>query len=227
MQLKNILSLLPLIAITAASPRTSLPSSSDVSSDDNTPKCPDYCAGTAYNESLSQTYVCGDFRLGPRTLPTGIELGDLVHDYKRFGELCPGQFLDKWYNPDAASYIYPPQAGFQFNTDGSPIEGTITLSVGVQVDRFGSEYGTYTSPRDAPYIQRSLPPSNLDTLQSSPVYVHYFPKSEQALMWIDLGILTTTMFIRSPNHSMFFRVLSLLGLNSPVKGSSTRCRQML
>lgn len=135
--------------------------------------------------------------------------------------------LVKWYNSTAGSYIYPPQAGFQLNTDNLPIEGTITLPVGFQIDRFGSEYGTYTSPRGAPYMQRALPPSNLDTPQSSPVYVYYFLKSGQALMWIDLGILTTTMFITSPNHSRLSRVLSLVGLNSPVKGSSTRCLRML
>ena len=47
-------------------------------------------------------------------------------------------------------------------------------------------------------------------------------------MWIDLlGILTTTMFIMSPNHSKSSQVLSLLGSSSPVKVSSTRCRRML
>ena len=178
MQLKSILSLLPLIAVATAIPA----SSKDESSDANTPQCPHYCAGTAYNSSLTQTYVCGDPRLGPHILPKGIVLGDLVDSYKRFGDLCPGQFLAKWYNSTAGSYIYPPQAGFQLNTDNSPIEGTITLPVGFQIDRFGSEYGTYTSPRGAPYSQRALPPSNLDTPQSSPVYVYYFPKSGQALM---------------------------------------------
>ena len=177
MQLKNILLLLPLIAVAAASPP-----SSDVPSNANTPQCPDYCAGTAYNSSLTQTYVCGDARLGPRKLPTGILLGDLVDNYKRFGNLCPGQFLAKWYNSTAGSYIYPPQAGFQLNTDKMPIDGIVILPVGFHIDRFGSEYGTYTSPRSAPYMQRALPPNNLDTPQSNPVYVHYFPKSGQALM---------------------------------------------
>ena len=184
MQLKNILSLLPLIAVAAAFPHKP-PPTSDFPSDANSPQCPNYCAGTAYNSSLTQTYVCGDARLGPVKLPTSIVLDDLVDGYKRFGDLCPGQFLAKWYNSTAESYNYPPQAGFQLNTDDSPIEGTISLPVGLQIDRFGSEYGTYTSPRGAPYMQRALPPSNLDTPQSSgssPVYVHYFLKSGQALM---------------------------------------------
>ena len=162
MQLKIILSLIPLIAAAAAAP----PSTKTVVLDADTPQCLNYCAGTAYNSSLMETYVCGDVRLGPRNLPTGVVLGDLIDSYHRFGNLCPGQFLAKWYNSTAGSYIYPPQDGFQLNTNNSPIEGTITLSVGFQIDRFGSEYGTFTSPRGAPYMQRALPPSNLDTPQS-------------------------------------------------------------
>jgi hypothetical protein len=184
MQLINVLSLFPLIAVAAASPlaQNHPPSPRDVPSDANTPQCPNYCAGTAYNASLMETYLCGDARLGPRILPTGIVLGDLVDSYKPFGDLCPGQFLAKWYDSTAGSYNYPPQAGFQLNTGNSPIQGTITLAVGFQIDRFGSEYGLYTSPRGAPYMQRALPPSSLDTPQSSPVYVYYFPKKGQALM---------------------------------------------
>lgn len=178
MQLKNILSLLPLIAVAAASPTPT----KAVSLDANTSQCSNYCAETAYNSSLAETYVCGDARLGPRKLPTGVVLGDLVDDYKPFGNLCPGQFLAKWYNSTAGSYIYPPQAGFQLTTNNSPIEGTIILPLGFQIDRFGSEYGNYTSPRGAPYTQRALPPSNLDTPQSSPVYVYYFLKSGKALI---------------------------------------------
>jgi len=168
MQLKNIISLLPLIAVAAAYPQPPPVSNS------NTPQCPNYCAGTAYNSSLIKTYVCGDPRLGPLILPTGIILGDLVNTYKPYGNLCPGQFLAKWYNSTGESYIYPPQDGFQLNTDNSPIEGNITLPLGFQIDRFGSEFGTFTSPRGAPYMQRALPPSNLDTPQSSPLYPYNY-----------------------------------------------------
>lgn len=166
MQIRYFLSVLSLIATSIASP---VPATPDIPSDQNTPKCPNYCAGTAYNASLAHTYVCGDSRLGPRRLPKGITLGDLVNTYDRFGGLCPGQFLAKWYDSSAGSWIYPPQAGFQLNSGGVPIEGTMTLPAGFMLDRFGSEYGTYTSPQGAPYMQRALPPSNLDTPQSSPV----------------------------------------------------------
>ncbi len=36
------------------------------------------------------------------------------------------------------------------------------------MDRFGSENGTFVSPAGAPYMQRALPPSNLDTPPSDP-----------------------------------------------------------
>jgi len=175
MQLKNILSVLPIIGIArAAALPQNPPAIKAVNLDADTPQCPNYCDGTAFNTSLTDTYVCGDARLGPRKLPTGIVLGDLVDDYKPFGNLCPGQFLAKWYNNTAGSYNYPPQAGFQLNTNNLPIEGNITLPLGSQIDRFGTEFGTYTSPRGAPYMQRALPPSNLDTPQSSPVYPYNY-----------------------------------------------------
>jgi hypothetical protein len=36
------------------------------------------------------------------------------------------------------------------------------------MDRFGSEYGSFVSPAGAPYMQRALPPSNLDTPTTDP-----------------------------------------------------------
>lgn len=48
------------------------------------------------------------------------------------------------------------------DTESQPILGNATLAVGAKLDRFGSEYGTFLSPLGAPYIQRALPPSNLN-----------------------------------------------------------------
>jgi hypothetical protein len=126
-------------------------------------ECPDYCAGTNFNQSLVNDYICGDFRLGPKRLPTRLPVFDLVDNYDRFGGLCPGQFLAKWYNATAGSYIYPTLNGFQLNTVGAPIQGNITFAVGFLIDRFGSEFGSFVSPEGAPYDQRALPPSNLNT----------------------------------------------------------------
>lgn len=38
----------------------------------------------------------------------------------------------------------------------------------MKVDRFGSEYGSFLSPAEAPYDQRALPPSNLDWPNEEP-----------------------------------------------------------
>jgi hypothetical protein len=92
-----------------------------------------------------------------------LPLDNLIVSYDRLGGLCPGAFLQKWYNATAMSYIFPPSDGFQLNTASQPIDGNITLAVGTMLDRFGPETGTFLSPAGAPYNQRSLPPSNLDT----------------------------------------------------------------
>jgi hypothetical protein len=60
-----------------------------------------------------------------------------------------------------AYWIYPGDSGFTVNTEKLPIEGNMTLPVGQKLDRFGSEYGNFMAPLGAPYIERSLPPSNL------------------------------------------------------------------
>jgi hypothetical protein len=134
----------------------------------NTKQCPSYCAGTNTNQSLIHDYVCGDARLGPKRFPTHLPLDSLLETYDRFGGLCPGQFLAKWFNSTSGYYNYPPIDGFQLNTASAPIEGVITFPVGFLMDRFGSEYGSFVSPAGAPYMQRALPPSNLDTPATDP-----------------------------------------------------------
>ncbi|KAL4911762.1 hypothetical protein BDW62DRAFT_217031 [Aspergillus aurantiobrunneus] len=53
--------------------------------------------------------------------------------------------------------------GYVVDDEGVTIISNVTLPVGQKLDRFGSEYGTFLAPLGAPYIERSLPPSNLDT----------------------------------------------------------------
>ncbi len=140
------------------------------------PNFPLYCAGTANNGTLNSTYVCGDSRLGPVVLPSQPPTDGFVEVYERFGGLCPGQFLATYYDPSAASWKYPPYDGFQLDTAGQPIAAPMTLPTGMLIDRFGSEYGSYASPAAAPFMQRALPPSNLDTPPGSPVYVTKVPE---------------------------------------------------
>lgn len=137
----------------------------------NSPKQAGYCAGTAYNETLLKDYVCGDSRLGPVKLPQRLPLDPVLDIYDRFGGLCPGEFLSTWFNTTSKWWNYPSHDGFSLDSAGKPIQGNITLAVGTLIDRFGSEFGSFASPAAAPYMQRALPPSNLDTPQSDPQYV--------------------------------------------------------
>ncbi|KAH8884372.1 hypothetical protein GQ53DRAFT_880125 [Thozetella sp. PMI_491] len=139
-----------------------------------TPKPKDYCAGTKYNQSLANEYVCGDSRLGPVKLPQKLPLDPVLDIYDRFGGLCPGAFLEAWFNNTSGWWHYPPQDGFSIDADGHPIKADLVLPVGTLIDRFGSEYGAYTSPAAAPYMQRALPPSSLDTPQSDPSYPYNY-----------------------------------------------------
>ena len=140
----------------------------------NTPR---YCQNTNYTASLLQTYLCGDSRLGPTHLPSRVDdlpvapvLATALYGYDRFGGLCPGEFINQWFDNEAGWWRYPPQDGFavadpeggpQAGRPGRVISGNVTLKEETLLDRFGSEYGSFVSPAGAPYAQRALPPSNL------------------------------------------------------------------
>ncbi|KPM38690.1 hypothetical protein AK830_g7888 [Neonectria ditissima] len=144
------------------------------------------CSGTRNGGSTAAPYVCRDSRLGPKVLPRKLPLGTLIADYDRFEGLTPGQFLKAWTDAKG-DYLYPPQNGFQLDQNGNAINGTMILQTGTYVDRFGSEYGSFISAAAAPYSQRALPPSNLDTNPSSPdfpynyhVYQEVHPFNQEA-----------------------------------------------
>ncbi|KAJ6128229.1 hypothetical protein N7471_009446 [Penicillium samsonianum] len=130
---------------------------------------PDPCANITFTNA---SYVCGDERLGPVKLPTSFPLSTELATYARFGNLCPYEFLEKWTWPNG-SYHYPSQGGFVLESDGQPILGNVTLEVGRKIDRFGGEGGNYFSPLGAPYIERALPPSNLDTFDGKFPYNYH------------------------------------------------------
>ncbi|KAF2116577.1 hypothetical protein BDV96DRAFT_491269, partial [Lophiotrema nucula] len=122
----------------------------------------DFCAGTNYTEDTF--FVCGDYRLGPIFLPTCSPLSSLVGEdstYHRFGGFCPGEFLAQWTN-EAGEYFYPKADGFANNSQGLPIKGQLTLTPGMKIDRFGRPSGSFVAPAGSPYMQRALPPINLD-----------------------------------------------------------------
>lgn len=137
---------------------------------------PEYCEGTANNATLLDQYVCGDWRLGPVLLPTMLPpLEPLLEFYDRFAGLCPGAYLEAWWNTTTKSWNYPDQTGFSLDLSpggppgGKAIDGNLILPAGTLIDRFGGEKsGYFFSPAAAPYLQRALPPSNLDTPQNDP-----------------------------------------------------------
>lgn len=147
---------------------------------------PEYCAGTANNSTLQDQYLCGDWRLGPNVLPKTLPpLAPVLQLYNRFGGLCPGAYLEKWWDSTLGSnggWIYPECEGFSLDLSGDEmstcenkqvqgrrIDGNVTLPAGTLIDRFGSEKnGIYFGPAGAPYMLRALPPSNLDTPQDNP-----------------------------------------------------------
>jgi hypothetical protein len=98
-----------------------------------------------------------------------------LRTYERFGKLCPVDFLKKWAGSTDSndSYEYPPSNGYVMNDAGAAILGNTTLPVGQKLDRFGSEYGSFLAPLGAPYIERSLPPNNLNTFDGDYPYNYY------------------------------------------------------
>ncbi|PYI36407.1 hypothetical protein BP00DRAFT_411505 [Aspergillus indologenus CBS 114.80] len=112
---------------------------------------PDPCAGIMFQDNNS--------------LPSFFPLSTELRTYARFGDLCPFEFLLKWttdIRPNG-TYIYPSEDGFVTDIEGIAIWGNVTLRVGQKVDRFGSESGTFLAVLGALYIERALPPTNLNT----------------------------------------------------------------
>lgn len=122
-------------------------------------------AATPLNQ-CSATFYDGDSRLGPAQLPLFGPVGLQLFAYARTGLYSPQQFLAQFYSPTANNgspgWIYPPDNGYVIDRDGNPVEWTATLSAGADIDRYGSEYGSFLAPAGTPYGARSIPPSSLD-----------------------------------------------------------------
>jgi hypothetical protein len=116
---------------------------------------------TAAVTECSSTYHLNDQRFGPATLPNrGIVAAELI-GYRRFGSLTPQQFLDKYWDPTAGWWKYPPLDGYLLDRNGKPIIIPSRLRVGQYIDRYGSEFGQFLAPIGTTYAQRSVPPTSL------------------------------------------------------------------
>lgn len=146
----------------------------------------DFCANIIPTDG--NEYFCHNKTLGPSpgNYPTEFPLSELFESYDPFGGLCPAAFLTQWttWNPTSKmpSYNYPLFPGFQNDTSNHSIAGTQKLAVGMLVDRFGSEIsssGAFLAPVGAPYSQRSIPPSSLNTFDPAFPYNYHVYKVEQ------------------------------------------------
>ncbi|MEU3462721.1 TNT domain-containing protein [Streptomyces sp. NPDC006733] len=126
-------------------------------------------AGTARTE-CSATFYQGDPRLGPEVLPTRGAVGRELAGYHRTGKLSAPAFLAR-YNT-GTGWIYPPQNGYVIGPDGRPVEWQQTLRPGQDIDRFGSEYGSFLAPEGLPYANRSIPPQSLDGVPAAGCNYH-------------------------------------------------------
>jgi hypothetical protein len=91
----------------------------------------------------------------------GIEL----FGYRRTGGESSAAFLAQYYDPTAnggrGGWIYPPDNGYRLDPAGNPIEWQQTLVPGQDIDRYGSEFGSFLAPTFSPYASRAIPPQNL------------------------------------------------------------------
>jgi hypothetical protein len=118
-------------------------------------------------DSCSSDFFAGDPRLGPKKLPERGAVGAELFGYHRTGGLRASEFLATYYNPAAnggsGGWTYPPDNGYVIAPDGQPLEFQLTLPPGSDMDRFGSEYGSFLATAGLPYAARSIPPQSLDS----------------------------------------------------------------
>jgi hypothetical protein len=128
-------------------------------------------------------YLFGDPRLGPRYLPRHGPIGRMLAGYRRFDATGPNAFLDCfWKTAPYMNWRYPKDNGFLV-IHGKPVERTVTLLPGQEIDLFGNpgnpahpdmnKGGHFLSPADTSYEDRALPPTNLDTYAASAPFNYY------------------------------------------------------
>jgi len=115
--------------------------------------------------TCSTAFLDGDARLGPAELQMFGAVAPMLLGYNRLAGLTPQQFISTYWDPAASDgrggWRYPPDNGYLL-VAGHPVEFVTRLTPGVELDRFGGEFGGFLAPEDTPYAQRSLPPQNLD-----------------------------------------------------------------
>ena len=96
----------------------------------------------------------------------------MLAGYDRLAGMTAKGYLRTYYDAAAKTWRYPPQGGYLLTPEGAPVKMQVTLSPGMRVDRFGSEFGGYLSPTGTPYASRGIPPQSLDST-SNPASCNY------------------------------------------------------
>ena len=128
-------------------------------------------------------YFLGDYRLGPKYLPLRGPIAKMLIGYVRYDDTAPYQFIGCFWRmtPTADNWRYPIDMGFVV-IDGKPIERTVTLRPGQEIDLFGnpgntsattSSGGQFLAPAGTPYAERAIPPTNLDTYPGNNQFNYY------------------------------------------------------
>ena len=116
---------------------------------------------------VCSTFKDNDPRLGPAQMPNTSPVGFMVLLYDRYGGMSKDEFLARFWdaaaNDGRGGWRYPPSDGFLADFQGKPISWEATLYPGIDLDRFGSEFGAFLAPASELYAERALPPQNLDT----------------------------------------------------------------
>lgn len=135
-------------------------------------------AATIPADGCSATFFHDDPRLGPRHLPEFGPVGHELRGYDRTGGMPASQFLGTFYNPAAnggrGGWNYPPDNGYLIGSDGNPIEFQLTMVPGSEMDRYGSQYGSFLAPTGLPYAERSIPPQSLDSTPAESCNYHNY-----------------------------------------------------
>ncbi|WP_329582518.1 TNT domain-containing protein [Kitasatospora sp. NBC_01250] len=113
------------------------------------------------SDQCSAAFANGDARLGPAQLPGTGPVGWQLFGYQRTGGTSESAFLAQYYDSAAGSWRYPPDNGYLV-VNGQPLELTQPLLPGQDIDRYGSEYGSFLAPEGSSYASRAIPPSSLD-----------------------------------------------------------------
>jgi hypothetical protein len=129
-------------------------------------------AKPAKRTTCSTADLRGDARLGPKRLPNAGPLRTVLAGYDRLAGMTAKGYLRTYYDTVAKTWRYPPQGGYLLTPEGAPVKMQVTLSPGLRVDRFGSEFGGYLAPTGTPYGARGIPPQSLDST-SDPASCNY------------------------------------------------------